>query len=167
MKKKWMLPAAVLLLAAAAVIVGLQVRAAQLAQEKAGAVILRMGGKETAVPIRNLDREAFSGETVNGKGEHFTHSYRGIELSALLREAGASPDSVMAVKAVAADQYSAEYTGDEVRKKGCIYLAVQTDGKMLEGIEPGTPGVQVIVFGDADSKRAVRNLSALEDSMEE
>ena len=36
------------------------------------------------------------------------------------------------------------------------------DGKPIEGIEKGTAGVQMVVFGDPNSKRSVRNVSIIE-----
>ena len=144
------------------VIVGLQVRHQQTETETAGSITLKSGGQELLIPVSDLDREAFSGETVNGKGEHFNNDYRGVELQNLLSEQGLSPDSIHEVTALAADQYSAVYSGEEICESGRIYLAVEVNGEAIEGIEGDRPGVQVIVFGDPDSRRMVRSLEILE-----
>ena len=161
-KKQWIILVAVIVLAAAAVIVGFHVRNTQLAKETKDAITLIVGGAEKRIPIADLDREDFSGEMVNGKGDRFTRTCRGVELSALLAGQGIAVDSVTGVKATSADQYSAQLTGDEIREGGRVYLAVRIDGKAVEGIDAGTAGVQLLVFGDPDSKRAVRYLSVLE-----
>ena len=162
MKKKIAWIICIVLLIAAAAAVGLIVRNRQIAQETAGAITLKYNGKSLQVLIKDLDKEAFSGETVNGKGEHFTHDYRGISLKSLLEGQKIDLAAVSAVNAVSADQFSASYTVDEINQDNKIYLAVQMDGKTIEGIEKGTPGVQMVVFGDPDSKRNVRSLSVIE-----
>ena len=131
-------------------------------KEKEGTVLLVLQGQETVIPLSRLDREEFSKETVNGKGEIAMNSYRGIELKTLLQENGMKLDQVSGMTVTAADQYSAEYTGDEIRDSERIYLAVKINEKEIEGIEPGQPGLMVIAFGDPNSKRMVRNPVRLE-----
>ena len=159
-RKNLMIIVAVLLIAAA-LGVGMYVRNSQMAGEVAGVITLRFEGNDIPVTIASLDRVDFEGETVNGKGEHFSH-YRGVELKTLLEEKNIDVSGVTGIKAVSADQFEAEYTGDEMRESGHLYLAVQMDGKALEGIDKGTQGVQVIVFGDENSRRLVRSLSSVE-----
>ena len=57
-----------------------------------------------------------------------------------------------------------EYKGVELNallEAGKVYVAVSADGKMLEGLEGGQ-GAQLIVFGDSNSKRAVRYLKTID-----
>ena len=162
MKKKALWILCLVLLLAAALTVGLIVRNRQIAGETAGEITLRIQGQTRRIRISDLDRETFSGETVNGKGDRFSHSYRGIALKTMLEEQQVDPAAVSSVKAISADQFSAEYTSAEILEKDRVYLAVQMDGKTLEGIEKGIPGVQMVVFGDPDSKRNVRSLSVIE-----
>ena len=161
-RSRWLIPLIIILLIAAVIVVGLQVRNQQTEKETSGTITLKSSGQEIKVPILDLDRENFSGETVNGKGEHFNNEYSGVELQKLLKEQGISLESVTEVKAAAADQYTAAYSGDEVREPGKLYLAVEVDGEAIQGIEGDDPGVQVIVFGDPDSRRLVRSLVTLE-----
>jgi len=162
-KKYWWIMLAVLLaLTIAVVVIGVQVRNQQLEKEKEGTVLLVLQGQETVIPLSRLDREEFSKETVNGKGEKAMNSYRGIELKTLLQENGMKLDQVSGMTVTAADQYSAEYTGDEIRDSERIYLAVKINEKEIEGIEPGQPGLMVIAFGDPNLKRMVRNPVKLE-----
>ena len=162
-KKYWWIMLAVLLvLSIAVVVIGFQVRNQQLEQEKKESVLIALQGQETVIPLSRLDREAFSKETVNGKGEKAMNSYRGIEVKTLLQECGMKLDQVSGMTVTAADQYSAEYTGDEIRDSERIYLVVKINEKEIEGIEPGQPGFMVIAFGDPNSKRMVRNPVKLE-----
>ncbi len=162
MKKKTLWIAAVALLVVAVLAVGLIVRHRQMARQVAGAITLKTGGRTFQVPLEELDQVAFSGETVNGKGERFTHDYRGVPLKKLLEDQQVDLGTVSAVTLTAADQFSAEYTIDEINEAGKVYLAVQVDGQGVEGIDPGTPGAQMVVFGDPNSKRNVRFLSVIE-----
>ncbi|MBQ8092933.1 MAG: hypothetical protein IJ242_05085 [Clostridia bacterium] len=161
MKKKGIIIICAIVLCAAVIAVGMLVRGQQMKKETAGALRLICGEKEVTVSIKDMDKAAFSGETVNGKGDVFRHDYRGIELQELLSANKMDPAGVDSVTAVAADQFSAELTGDEVREDGRIYLAVSIDGTPVEGIDAGTPGVQLVVFRDSDSRRNVRNLNSI------
>ena len=161
-KSQLIILAVIVVLALAALVVGLIVRRQQTALETPGAVTLKYRGQEITVPLSNLDREEFSGETVNGKGERFRNSYRGIELKTLLQENGISPDGITGVTATAEDQFTAEYTGEELREDQKLFLAVQVNGKAAEGTEEGRPAAQVIVFGDENSHRLVRGLKTLD-----
>lgn len=161
-KYGWIMLAVLLVLIAAVLIVGFQVRNQQLELEKAGSVRLIVQGQEFVIPVSQLDRGEFFGETVSGKGEAISNSYRGVEVRTLLQEREYNPDRVTGMTATAADQYSAEYSGDEIREAGRVYLAVAMNDQKIEGMEPDQPGVMVIVFGDSNSKRIIRNLVKLE-----
>jgi len=163
MKNKRMLIAVlVCVLVAATVAVGLIVRNQQKAKEIKDAITVNAGGKAIVVAVTDLNKGEFSGETVNGKGERATHQYRGVELQALLKENKVALEGIASVTATSADQYTAELTGDEVRTDGRVYLAVEIDGEKVSGIEDGTLGVQMIVFGDENMRRSVRNLAVID-----
>ncbi len=121
--------------------------------------ILSAGGKKTVISFAGLDRISFSGEIVNGKGEITDHEYRGIELYELLKENGIEVSENTKVTAAAEDNYTAEIKGNEIMTAGKVYIAVGCDGEMIKGIE-GRPGAQLVVYGDPDSKRQVRNLKS-------
>lgn len=53
-----------------------------------------------------------------------------------------------------------ECTGAEVLEAGKVYVALTDDGETIEGIEGGQ-GARLIVFGDPNSKRAVRYLKTV------
>ncbi len=138
-------------LLAVTVALGLWFRSAQKDVE---GIELTFGGKTLAVSYEELNQIAFSGELVNGKGERTVHEYRGVELSQLLKTHDI--EMVSFVEVTSADHYSVSLGGDEVWETGKVYLAVKIDGQAVEGIDNGTKGAQLIVFGDPDSKRCVR-----------
>ena len=128
----------------------------RMTHEAPAGLTLTAHGESLQLPLPQLDRVAFSGELVDGKGTVTAHSYRGILLADLLKEAKVSTEGISKVLATSADQYTAEFQLQEVLESENVYLAVEADGQRIEGIDPGTPGAQLVVFGDANSRRCVR-----------
>ena len=151
MKKKIIL-LFVILLAATALLAVIH----RMTHEAPAGLVLTAHDETLQIPLTQLDRAAFSGELVDGKGTVTAHSYRGILLADLLREAKVSTEGISRVLVTSADQYTAEFQLREVLENGTVYLAVKADGQPIEGIDPGTPGAQLVVFGDANSRRCVR-----------
>ena len=58
------------------------------------------------------------------------------------------------------DNYSAELTGEELLEAGKVYVALTDGEEMIEGIEGGQ-GAQLVVFGDPNSKRAMRYMKTV------
>ena len=156
--KKLVVVIVCILLIAVTVGVGLYVRHQQLAKETKGAITLEIAGNPVVVKLSELNATAFEGETVNGKGDRSSHSYRGIELSALLSAHKVDVSKVASVTVSSADQYTVELTGDEIREQGRVYIAVTIDDQPVPGIDDGTDGAQMVVFKDPNSKRNVRYL---------
>ena len=125
-------------------------------QEEVSCMVIRCGDREISVSFEDLHKTEFSGELVDGKGAVTAHTYTGILLKDLLSAKGINPAEITVLKVTSADNYSVEFTGDEIRADGTVYAAVVADGQPIEGIDPGTEGVQIIVFGDPNSKRCVR-----------
>ena len=162
MKKKWVILIIVCALVVLTLGVGLYVRGQQKEKEIKDAVTIRADGRDIVAAVEDLNKTVFEGETVDGKGEHSTHSYRGVLLRDLLREKGIDTAKITGASASSADQYTAEFTSEEVLADDRLYLAVEIDGSVIPGIEEGTRGVQVIVFGDENMRRCVRNLAVIE-----
>ncbi len=131
-------------------------------EEAASLMTIKAGDTEVSVTMEDLDKTEFTGEQVNGKGEVTEHTWKGVLLKDLLadKEVAVTEDSTVTI--TAADNFGAEYTGREVLDDGTVYLAVQEDGEAVPGIEEGTEGVNVVVFGDKDSKRCVRMAVTIE-----
>ena len=120
-------------------------------QYEAGGLTVRFGGTETVLKADSLTKSEIRGETVNGKGETSAIDAQGVALSEVLKAAGADPAAVERIEVIASDEYRAEVTGDELREEGKVCLILQDGG-----------GFQMIVFGDPNSKRNVRDLVAVE-----
>lgn len=156
MQKKIIAIAAVVLIAAVAVL-ALVNRGGS--EDGPGMLIVR-GDSETAVAWEDIDAQPFEGDLVNGKGEVKHGVYEGAELSAILADNGIELTDDAAVTVTSEDNYSAELTGAEILESGKVYVALTQDGEMIEGIEGGQ-GAQLIVFGDENSKRAVRYMKVV------
>ena len=125
-------------------------------QEEVSCMVIKTAGKEIEADFSDLDQGEFSGELVNGKGDITFHTYRGILLRDLLESKGITVSDLSAVTVTSADNYSVTFEVKEILSEGMVYVAVTADGKPIAGIDEGTDGVQIIVFGDPDSKRCVR-----------
>ena len=123
-------------------------------------LMLSGGGKEITVAWEDVGGQSFEGDLVNGKGEVTHHEYTGSELQALLAASGIEVTESSVITAASQDNYSAELTGAELLEAGKVYVALTDGGKQIEGIDGG-PGAQLIVFGDQNSKRAVRYLKTI------
>ena len=123
-------------------------------------LILSGGGKEITVAWEDVGGQSFEGDLVNGKGEVSHHEYTGSELQALLTANGIEVTESSVITAASEDNYSAELTGAELLEAGKVYVALTDGGKQIEGIDGGQ-GAQLVVFGDQNSKRAVRYLKTI------
>ena len=107
-----------------------------------GALRIEYGGRALELPLEQLELTAVRGTVVNGKGEERTVDARGILLDQVLRKAGITDFSEVIV--TADDEYSARVTAQEAAETDKVYLIRQDEG-----------GMQLIVFGDGDSRRNV------------
>ena len=105
-------------------------------------------GQAEELSLEKLKPVPVQGTVVNGKGEERTIDAQGILLSDVLREVGVTDFS--AVTVTADDEYSAQVTAEEVVEPDKVYLIQQEEG-----------GMQMIVFGDENSKRKVSNVVRL------
>ena len=151
MSKKLMMGIALLL-----VVTGLVAAVHLSRQEEVPCMVILQGNQETAVSFSDLDRGAFSGALTDGKGDVTFHNYTGILLRNLLEAKGIDLTRISGVTVTSADNYSVVFTGEEILQADRVYAATTADGKTIEGIDPGSDGVQVIVFGDPNSRRCVR-----------
>lgn len=131
-------------------------------QEDIACMVIKTGATEITVDFTDLDRKEFSGELVNGKGEVSFHSYTGVLLRDLLEEKGIAVSEISSVSVTSADNYSVTFEAEEILEDGRVHAAITVDGNTVEGIDDGTAGVQIIVFGDSNSKRCVRYAIVIE-----
>ena len=115
-----------------------------------GALVLEADGKETAFSPDTLPIIPVEGEIVNGRDEVRTVREEGWALGDVLKAAGFDPAGLASVTVLAADGYSAAVTGGELREEGRVYL-LRREG----------PSFRLIVFGDPDSRRSVKDVVRL------
>jgi len=130
-------------------------------QKDVKCLLINYAGEEIAVSFEDLNKQEFSGELIDGKGDVTSHVYTGVLLKDLLAEKGIELSTVSGLKITSADNYSVEFGKDEVLAEDRLYAATVADGKAIEGIDPGTEGVQIIIFGDENSRRCVRFASII------
>ena len=95
-----------------------------------------------------LELTSVQGTLVNGKGEERTVDAQGILLRDVLEYTGVSVETEVTV--IAEDEYSASVTAEEIETEGQVYLTASEDG-----------GIQMVVFGDSNSKRNVSGVVRL------
>ena len=125
-------------------------------QDTVACMVISQNDRQIDVSFEDLGNETFSGELIDGKGDVTHHEYTGILLKKALEKKGIDLSGISRVTVTSADNYSVEFTAEEILQEDKVYVAVTADGKQIEGIDPGTDGVQLIVFGDANSRRCVR-----------
>lgn len=152
MLKKWMIAGVALLLAVTGIVAAVHLGN----QEAVECMVILQGDREIIVSFEELDQGSFSGELVDGKGDVAFHEYTGVLLRELLQRKGIDLAQLRGVTVTSADNYSVEFTGEEILQRDNVYIAIIADGAKIKGIDPGTDGVQVIVFGDQNSRRCVR-----------
>lgn len=152
MKKRWIIIGIAVLLAATCVVAALHLAG----QEDVECMVILQGEEKISVCFEDLGQDAFSGELINGKGDVTKHEYTGILLRTLLQKKGIDLETLTGITVTSADNFSAEFTPEEILAGDRVYIAVTADGEKIEGIDPGTDGLQVIVFGDPNSRRCVR-----------
>ena len=152
MLNKWIVVIVAVLVAATAVVAAIHL----MNQDDVECMVICLGARQIPVSFEDLDKGSFSGELIDGKGDVTHHEYTGVELKALLETKGIDPAVVTGVTVTSADNYSVEFTAEELLEEGKLYLAITDDGEKIKGIENGTDGVQAIVFGDENSRRCVR-----------
>lgn len=125
-------------------------------QDTLAGLVISQGDHQINVSFADMDSGSFSGELTDGKGDVTYHNYTGILLRELLVRKGIDLSRISCIRVTSADNYSVEFTAGEILQADKVYAAITADGRKIEGIDPGTDGVQIIVFGDANSRRCVR-----------
>ena len=120
--------------------------------EEAGAIQITSSGKTVSVPLSKLPLQDVSATVVNGKGEEKTIEGKGTPLSEALAQAGVDLTTARQVTVSASDEFSAVLTAQEAAEGGRAYL-MQEEGKERP---------RLVVTGDPDSKRQVKDVARIE-----
>ena len=119
-----------------------------------GALLVSCGGEKKYVDLNSLDTVPVQGSIVNGKGEKSDIDTQGVPLADVIESAGFDPNGAAAVRVTADDEFPAELSGDELNEEGKAYLVGEDDGSM-----------RLVVFGDSNAKRNVRNVVSVDISI--
>ena len=92
---------------------------------------------------------------MNGKGQEKDISEKGVKLSDVLSLAGLGKGDYSAVRVVSSDEYAAEISAEEVDSGEVAFL-------IRDQADDGSETVRLIVFGDSNSKRQVKNVVRIE-----
>lgn len=150
MKQKKIILIVILVLAVAvAVLVILRLSDGRMVEQ--GQVEILCQDQKWSVGEADIAKVPVKGELVNGKGETILIDAKGSALTDVLASVGIDPARVAAVRITAQDEFSAEVSGEELRETGKVYLIGGGDGS-----------VTLVVFGDSNSKRNVKNVARIE-----
>lgn len=113
-----------------------------------GSLLVMSDGAQQSLSVDALPLVAVEGSIVDGKGEERQIRAEGIALADALALAGAEVRERVTV--VAADEYAAALTVDELGEPGKVWLICDGDG------------LRLIVFGDENAKRDVKSVERVE-----
>ena len=116
-----------------------------------GKVEIIQKGQKWFLGKSDIARIPVKGELVNGKGERVSIDAKGSLLADVLTSVGIDPAEVDVLKITSQDEYSAEVSGEELLEAGKVYLISDDEGAYT-----------LIVFGDSNSKRKVKNVARIE-----
>ena len=137
-------------------VTGIVAAAHLMNQDEIACMVILQEDQQFAVSFEDLNQGSFSGELTDGKGDTTFHKYTGILLRDLLEQKGIDLARLSGVTITSADNYSVAFTSEELLREDKVYAAITVDGRKIEGIDPGSDGVQIIVFADPNSRRCVR-----------
>lgn len=115
-----------------------------------GAVAVDYQGKRLFLTAEDVKKEPVTGTLVNGKGQEVAVDAMGAGLQQVLEALQIDISTVASVRVTAQDEFSAEVTASELLENGKVFLTFDGDS------------VTLVVFGDSNSKRNVRNVAHIE-----
>lgn len=150
MKKKNLIIAFVLVLAAALIaVIYLNGRS----QAPQGSLAVLYENSEKLLDPFSLPLSEVRGTTVNGKGEEKEISKEGVSVKDVLTLAGIKDFSN--VRVVSSDEYAAELKAEEFISDHFAFL-------IRDASDDGSESIRLIVFGDSNSKRQVKDVVRIE-----
>lgn len=152
MKKRNLIITIVLVLAAALIAV---IYLSDRHQAPRGNLHILCEGKEPLVDPFSLPLTEVKGTTVNGKGEEKKISEEGVSVLDVLSLAGIGSGDFSSVRVVSSDEYAAELMAEEFSSENFAFL-------IRDSSDDGTESIRLIVFGDSNSKRQVKDVVRIE-----
>ena len=125
---------------------------AQRAQVPEDAIVLEYGSTTYIVDLQGIKMTEIHGERLNGKGEVKPVDGMGFHLQDLVAWTLGPDFTCDTVTVTASDGVSAEIAADELTEADkAVLLLNEEDGSL-----------QLIIFGDRNSKRSVKNVERIE-----
>lgn len=121
----------------------------------AGNLTLIANGKETIVDPSKVSKVDVTGTTVSNKGDKKEINTSGYALKDVITLSGAKDEDFTSVKVTASDEFSATLSATEIADGKSAFLVEEKSDK-------GDIFFRLIVFGDSDSKRQVKNVARIE-----
>lgn len=121
-------------------------------QEQAGTLQITCNGDTMSLPLAELPVYDVSGTTIDGKGEKKQVEAKGTLVSDVLAQVGVDLSAIRQVTVKASDEFYAVLTAEDISQPDKAYL-IQEDGEEWP---------RLVVFGDPDSKRKVKEVVRLE-----
>ncbi len=115
---------------------------------ESGSILLTTASGDITINFNELSLSKVEGETVNKKGETKKISTTGYPMSDIPSLAGITEYSELSV--FSDDEYHADILKDELAKSDRAWLIREDDS------------IRLVVFGDSDSKRNVKNVVRIE-----
>ena len=140
MKKKYLAGAALILILLTLLAAVIHLSGREPAAE--GVVALLRDGKESVLAAEDISLTDIEGTVVNGKGEEKEISARGAYLSDILGR------DLVSVTVTADDSYKAEVPAEDL-ERACL-------------IQDEDGSIRLVVFGDQNAKRNVKNVVRIE-----
>ena len=151
MKRKHLIITAILLLITA-VIAFFYLQGRRQTPEGSLAVICE--DRETIVDPFTAPSVDVAGTVVNGKGQEKELSGKGVTLSDVLSLAGFGEGDYSEIRVVSSDEYAAQISAQEISGKTAFLIKDHADN--------GSETIRLIVFGDPNAKRQVKNVVRIE-----
>lgn len=120
-----------------------------------GCLTVLCGGNSKTVDPFSKGLQPVSGVLINGKGEEKEISGSGVPLKDVITLSGIKEGAYQSAKIVSSDEYAAELTADEIKEDGKAFLIKDTS-------DDNSMTIRLIVFGDSNSKRQVKNVERIE-----
>lgn len=113
-------------------------------------------GNKTIVDPFRLERIDVKGTITDGKGDKKDISSKGFRLIDCINMAKVPEEGYNTARILSEDGYAAELTRDEARDDKKTFFIINEDK------ETKAQTLQLVVFGDSDSKRQVKNVTMIE-----
>ena len=133
-----------------------------------GTIAVVLDGTTIDIDPAGIVKTEVTGILRTGKGEERHIAAEGFALQELLRAAGIRENAYASVRVVSEDEYAAELSMAEIEEPAKVFLIWDAAGEparalpIRDAAADGTGSLRLIVFGDQNAKRQVKNVRRIE-----